>query len=146
MQTFLPHPDFAETARSLDWRRLGKQRVEAQQILNALANGGGWSNHPAVKMWRGYEDALRLYRNTIIEEWVRRGYRNNMPLAAVPDDVALPPWLGDSEFHASHRARLLAKDPEFYGRHGWTEAPADQGYLWPEVTDGEVTWRDLRAA
>ena len=28
MQTFLPFADFEETARSLDTRRLGKQRVE----------------------------------------------------------------------------------------------------------------------
>ncbi|HSR28205.1 MAG TPA: cytoplasmic protein, partial [Actinomycetes bacterium] len=27
MQTFLPFPDFAASARSLDQRRLGKQRV-----------------------------------------------------------------------------------------------------------------------
>jgi len=33
MQTFLPFPDFAESAKCLDNRRLGKQRVEAKQIL-----------------------------------------------------------------------------------------------------------------
>ncbi|CAM5346647.1 Cytoplasmic protein OS=Streptomyces chartreusis OX=1969 GN=CP983_00565 PE=4 SV=1 [Streptomyces chartreusis] len=31
MQTFLPHPDFRQTALLLDRRRLGKQRVEALQ-------------------------------------------------------------------------------------------------------------------
>jgi Pyrimidine dimer DNA glycosylase len=36
MQTFLPYPDFVACARVLDSRRLGKQRVEALQILRAL--------------------------------------------------------------------------------------------------------------
>ena len=36
MQTFLPYPDFTQSAKTLDYRRLGKQRVEAWQILNAL--------------------------------------------------------------------------------------------------------------
>ena len=54
MQTFLPYADFAETARVLDQRRLGKQRVEALQVLRALfIPGYGWRHHPVVRMWRG---------------------------------------------------------------------------------------------
>ena len=36
VQTFLPYPDFTQTARVLDWRRLGKQRAEALTILRCL--------------------------------------------------------------------------------------------------------------
>ena len=36
MQTFLPYEDFRESVRSLDDKRLGKQRVEAYQIISAL--------------------------------------------------------------------------------------------------------------
>ena len=36
MQTFLPYPNFADSLDCLDYRRLGKQRVEAFQIINAL--------------------------------------------------------------------------------------------------------------
>jgi hypothetical protein len=36
MQTFMPYSDFEKTARCLDNKRLGKQRVEAWQILNTL--------------------------------------------------------------------------------------------------------------
>jgi hypothetical protein len=79
MQTFLPYADFERCAATLDSRRLGKQRVEAFQILRALrGEGRGWRNHPAVLMWRGYEDALGLYLNAMIAEWERRGYRNNV--------------------------------------------------------------------
>ena len=35
MQTFLPYESFRESAKVLDWRRLGKQRVEGMQIINA---------------------------------------------------------------------------------------------------------------
>ena len=36
MQTFLPHSSFKDTFKVLDYKRLGKQRVEAHQILNIL--------------------------------------------------------------------------------------------------------------
>ena len=36
MQTFLPYKSFTKSAQVLDYKRLGKQRVEAMQIFNAL--------------------------------------------------------------------------------------------------------------
>ena len=72
VQIFLPYPDFEMTARYLDYRRPGKQRVEACQLLNGLRDPfNGWRHYPAVKMWRGYDDALALYMHTMIREWVR---------------------------------------------------------------------------
>ena len=134
MQTFLPYPDFAESARALDWRRLGKQRAEALTILNIIegrTTSRGWQNHPAVNMWRGYARALRVYLNECIREWVRRGYVNNMPVEEVPpESVEYPWWLGVELFHASHRANLLRKDPEFYSGYGWDEDPR-MPYWWP---------------
>ena len=70
----------------LDYRRLGKQRVEAYQILNVLSGKGkknkngtvAWSNHPAVKMWKGYEKALALYGYTMCLEWKYRGYKDSL--------------------------------------------------------------------
>lgn len=130
MQTFLPYSDFAQSAQVLDMRRLGKQRVEAMQILNVLqGRTTSWSRHPAVLMWKGYENALALYMNTVIAEWVSRGYRNNMGYVEV-GEVTLPPWVGDPEFHASHRSNLLRKDFAHYSKFGWTE-PLNLPYLWP---------------
>ena len=133
MQTFLPYPDFEKTAKTLDWRRLGKQRVEAFQILNVLlgrTNKAGWRNHPAVLMWKGYEGALKHYMNIMIQEWISRGYRNTMRLEHVEFRDMMPPWLGLDEFHASHRSNLLRKDPKFYGTFGWLES-SDLPYFWP---------------
>lgn len=133
MQTFLPYPDFQLSAAALDYRRLGKQRLEARQLLRLLrdpASHSGWRNHPAARMWRGYEDALAAYLNAVITEWTRRGYRNTMELEPVPVTPKLPGWLGDAAFHAAHRANLLRKDPVFYGQYGWSEPP-DLPYIWP---------------
>lgn len=129
MQTFLPYPSFLKSAEVLDYRRLGKQRVEARQILNAIYNGGSWSSHPAVKMWTGYEAALILYSNIMIQEWIRRGYRNTMEIFE-HDVVTFPFWLGDDDFHASHRSNLLRKDISWYGQFRWSES-SDLSYVWP---------------
>lgn len=133
MQTFLPYADFNRTVKVLDYRRLGKQRVESYQILNVLlgrTDTKGWTNHPATRMWRGYEEALKLYQNTTIEEWRRRGYNNNMSYEVVDESkIVLPPWFGDDRVHASHRSNLLRKDFDFYSR--FFDEPDDMEYFWP---------------
>ena len=129
MQTFLPYSNFVDSAAILDYRRLGKQRVECFQLLKALKYGGGWSNHPACKMWRGYEEALETYMAECIAEWVRRGYKNTMS-AKIHIGYKSPPWFGDEGFHASHRSNLLRKDPAYYSRFDWKE-PDDLPYVWP---------------
>tara|TARA_R110002072_G_scaffold178724_1_gene334735 strand:- start:471 stop:953 length:483 start_codon:yes stop_codon:yes gene_type:complete len=148
MQTFLPHDNFEESARLLDWRRLGKQRVEGMQIINAIEGKKrkdgkpykGWINHPCSVMWRPYVSALKLYTNVIINEWVRRGYNNNMKHY---DDYleglsleGMPHWLGKEEFHSSHRANLLRKDYTYYSQYGWKEDPSAP-YVWH---DQEGKW------
>jgi len=132
MQTFLPYPDFSESLSILDYRRLGKQRVEAMQIVNVLTGKrNGWANHPAVIMWRGSIEALKLYHNIAILQWIDRGYNNTMQLYEINYDIlSMPEWLGDPRIHASHRGNLLRKDPEYYGQFGWTEQPSN-GYFWP---------------
>ena len=130
MQTFLPYKSFEETAKVLDWRRLGKQRVEGMQIINAINNPKqkGWVNHPATVMWKPYVEALKLYTNTIIEEWIRRGYNNNMKIYEI-ENLTMPHWLGNESFHSSHRANLLRKDYEYYSQFGWKENP-ESPYVW----------------
>lgn len=134
MQTFLPSPDFDASARMLDRRRLGKQRVEAWMIHDLLVNPESrfrsWRAHPAVEMWRGYEDALALYFWAMVEEWKRRGYRSTISLPRPRGEVALPPWMGDERLHASHRSNLLRKEPSWYGQYGWNES-SDAPYWWP---------------
>lgn len=140
MQTFLPYPDFAESARVLDNKRLGKQRVECLQILRALADPGyGWQNHPAVKMWRQSPSQLCLYAAAVILEWRKRGFKDTClekikTIQHAKDwycyTTTCVIWFGDPKFHASHRSNLLRKNPEWYGQFGWSE-PNDLPYVWP---------------
>ena len=139
MQTFLPYPNFRESAACLDYKRLGKQRVEAKQILTILLGQAkpnkkgniAWSNHPAVKMWKDHEETLKLYFNVISEEWIKRNYRHNMGFYSIDrKNINYPPWIGVDRFHSAHRSNLLRKDFEFYRKYGWTE-PTDLPYIWP---------------
>ena len=132
MQTFLPYPDFAQSMRSLDYKRLGKQRVEAMQLLNCLPenSSSGWRNHPAAKMWRGYDSGLRMYMRAAILEWLDRGYNNTM---VIPDeeDYELPSWLHkNSLVCVSHQANLVRKDAEFYAPL-FPNADPEMPYYWP---------------
>lgn len=71
MQTFLPLPDFAASAASLDRQRLGKQRIENLQLMRAIVDpSAGWRNHPCVGMWRTVPCALFRYHEAICSEWV----------------------------------------------------------------------------
>jgi len=157
MQTFAPYDNIQRSMQALDYRRLGKQRVETKQILKTLtipllikaipvhydfaklgitgeqyARGhAGWQNHPATLQWVGYETALALYHDLCIEEWVTRGYNNTMPFMLPDcDKVVMPNWWDDEKFHSSHRSNLLRKDPIFYGKYGWKDDPT-QEYYWP---------------
>lgn len=145
MQTFLPLPNYSESARCLDRQRLGKQRVECLQILKTLCHGTGWIQHPAVKMWRGFEHELIDYGLAICSEWVSRGYIDNCARQIAEFDKiyhmqrngTLPDWMGNQAFYASHRSALLFKLPDWYCRFGWKETaavPNEKGslpYVWP---------------
>lgn len=140
MQTFLPYPDFKKSVESLDDKRLGKQRVEAYQIISALTGRPrkdgkpykGWINHPCTIMWRNNVNALRLYYNDCIDEWVRRGFKNTMIYEPIRGTFKEPEWLGTDFFHSSHRANLLRKDFDFYSKQGWTENTEDL-YVWLDI-------------
>lgn len=140
MQTFLPYQDFEQTAEVLDYRRLGKQRVETWQILNALdGKTKGWVNHPASRMWRGYEQRLVSYGIVMCREWIRRGYNDTMleRFEALRDvrtsqrrGEVDPPWMGRLDIHRSHQSNLVRKDGEYYGPL-FPDVPSDLEYVWP---------------
>lgn len=136
MQTFVPHKSFIRCALSLDRQRLGKQRVEVLQILKALkGQSKGWVNHPATRMWRGYEDALAHYGRVMCREWVGRGYADTVADkidALVPPGgkIVLPPWFGSNDVHRSHQSNLLRKNPSHYGPQ-FPGVPDDLPYIWP---------------
>lgn len=161
MQTFIPYSNFEESLRVLDLKRLGKQRVEVIQIVRALTVPGyAWSSHPAVLMWKGYEEALGRYGLTACEVWTERGFSDSCAATIAADlraagiaqirsyeelaaNDALPPWLFDEAVQQSHRSSLLRKDLEHYGPLLPPDTPRDLDYLWP-VRSPAVIERELR--
>lgn len=192
MQTFLPYENFEESAYALDTRRLGKQRVETYQIMQALfgvkmvtseliftgehrevqlgddgdehrtivepvtkrvdipksewtiekLENPGWKNHPATKMWRGHEWTLLKYQKACCEDWMENlGYEDTCFEKTLwlyfqcydgKNDLGVPSWLGDEEFHRSHQSNLIRKDPDHY-RKIFPGVPDDLPYIWPEA-------------
>jgi len=164
VNTFIIDSDIETSFKKLNWQRLGKQRVEAFQILNVLIDAifisrnlgwelqpqgitieddikrekwfnetftkyknyvkvhgcltrsdnriikAGWSSHPAVLMWIGYEEALMDYINLCIEEWIRRGYVNNMNKYNISYPVLYPWWASNITFINSCITALLRKE------------------------------------
>jgi hypothetical protein len=145
VNTFLPYADFERCATALDARRLGKQRVEALQICNALhRETGGWVNHPATRMWRGYEPALVAYGLAIVRAWTAEGRADTVGekllahLHGEPERTQhelaelemLPPWLGREDLHRAYRSALVRKDPDFY-RPLFPDVEENLEYVWP---------------
>ena len=135
MQTFLPYPDFKRCAQVLDSKRLCKQIVESKQILDVLLTPRegkiGWRNHPAVKMWAGYELALIEYTTEIKMESLRRGYTSNISFP-IPVKCIMPPWMGHKLLHLSQQANLVRKNAEFYGPK-FPGVEHAEGYWWQVV-------------
>lgn len=110
MQVFHPFPSISASLDCLDKRRLGKQRVEAKQIIEIVEyNGKGWSKHPCVVMYRPYLNYLKMYYNTSLEKFELRGGQNNVCQFMDYDEVIVPPWIGNESFHNSHLANLMRK-------------------------------------
>lgn len=128
MQTFRPYLEHAKTARVLDGRRLGKQRLEAKQIALAILrkagvlndNKKGWLNHPVVNKWYNQGEPYLLdlgeYFKAIVEEYLRRGYKNTVTWLD-PGTFCLGSKSGCPLSHTEmveYRRTLLYKDPSWY--------------------------------
>lgn len=140
MQTFLPYSDFQKSLQCLDYRRLGKQRIEAAQILATLGvlikrpNGQYFKpthhNHPILNIWKDYIDALKKYYNFSLDIWVKKGYNNNLSKIHInTKNIKYPSLIGYEPFHQSHRSNLLRKKPEFYSKYNW-DVPNNLSYIW----------------
>jgi hypothetical protein len=136
MQVFLPWPSFTQSVRCLDKTRLGNQIWrEAKTLLN-----GGWPNHPVAKMWADYKPALARY---CVDGLYELRYRQDISTEAFdkhllyfgqfnPFDAPMPPFIGDYNFHLSHRLNLLWKNPTWYTQFFDEPVPTSKpDYIWP---------------
>jgi len=153
VNTFITYSDLKKNFKILDYKRLGKQRLEAKQILNVLeGKQEGYKNHPIVKMWQDHIPGLKVYLNYCIDEWVSRGYNNTMQKETIDlseNDVdneidLLPWWCFNKQVQNTHKASLIRKDPDYY-------IPKFQdfdmkkyiihGYIWTNRLDTETKWK-----
>lgn len=150
MQTFLPFPDFAETAECLDRPRLGKQRVETLQIMKALMTGTGYVNHPVTLMWRRYEWSLLQYQEAICHEWTEvRGFSDTcldktrelyFRHCEWTEQYLTPHWMNDRKLHIAYQSLLLRKDIWHYSRY-FPDVPLDLELEYPAPADPYIKYR-----
>lgn len=148
MHTFLPYESYAETAKSLDSRRLNSGVNEALVILKSLARfyklnrrgESGWENHTVAKLWIGHELQLGRFGLALAKEFLvrstavtgdkaaaltRRKLRYQTWVSMVEHMEELdfpdepPSLLGDEEFHSAFRAWLLYKDAQSTTYRAW---------------------------
>lgn len=119
----------------------------------------GFATHPCTSMWYGHEDALKDYINCHIDEWVSRGYKNDMTKYTLKDiNYQRPAWTEMSEVHNMFRCACLYKEivrsevpwyqkqnetvsaflraniPKTIGAHNY------EHYIWPSIfTDNWIT-------
>lgn len=144
VNTFITSSYLPNTFKDLDYRRLGKQRVEAKQIIDILekidagedVSSIGFASHTATKMWIGYTNALKAYYNLCLDEWINRGYKNKMVKYDIDEtrftnresvfdgvkttfltedtEYSFPPFTSFRPFILFHRSALYKKDPKYY--------------------------------
>jgi len=126
MQTYLPYPSVQHSVQCLETSDL----LDQASVTFSILSGRG-RTLPAARMWKGYSQALNLYHNEVVREYVRRTGSSDYPTFQV-GEVTLPPWFGSPSIHASHRSNLLRKNPDWYGQFGWSESP-NLEFVWPDT-------------
>lgn len=156
MQVFRPYVDWWMSARVLDDKRLGKQRVEAKQVMMVilrkmgLIRDGrrGWLNHPIVIMYynggRPYFRDLIGYFNACVEEWRRRGMASSISLSNIEHLISsVASAEGHPLTHAhevEYRRVLILKSPEHYLRAFRREEILEVFETEPVLISGVNSW------
>ena len=139
MQTFLPYADFERSARVLDAKRLGKQRVEVYPggpgtdraglclgppPRRAHVEGGTrrrWGATGSCAARCGPTLASTTRARPTCDRPARRGDRHHPPQADLAGAGALPPWLGGrGPVHRATARRWSARTPTSTGRRSPT--------------------------
>lgn len=142
VQVFLPYESASLSIEKLDLIRLGKQREEILEILEAITNPRAiYQLHPTVTAWRPFAGTLcSIGMMSCVEYKRRRGvdtalkdFFEYMDDPGVGTAWVTPPWFGDLDFHQAHRSRLIRKKPDNYGPL-WPGTPVNMPYLYPRIS------------
>lgn len=143
MQNFLPYSNIYDSAMVLDMRRLNKQILESDQMINAelTHNDKFYKNHPARKMWAKNIAAHKMYRDIMLKTWYKRGGKGNRKFYYNINNVEVkfPDWFYNpmkiANLSKSHRKALLIKDFEYY---------KDKPLFKDEIDDLVLNGKDLK--
>ena len=130
-----------ETAKALDGRRLQKQIVECQQILDALNGKKAWSKHPCVLQYKEHKQWLWLYMSVLGEyyqinhlDWLSdEGKESLKPLMYHWNKEALKktPNFHTQEYFDQMKRRLFEKNEEHYKQ--WSHlGKSDCNWYWSD--------------
>lgn len=166
MITLFPYSDIELSFRCLCSKRAFTQVTHAAYLLNIMrdpSTNAAWQAHPAVKMWQGNKDFLAYYKNVGMAYCITRLKIKFVTIHYEPlivhGRLKTPSWLGDSEFHMSHRAQLK-RDAIADMRHGNSEllqklikifgadydsTPTNLQLIWPESREKTTTGSGQRS-
>ena len=132
-----------ETARSLDKRRLSKQIIECQQILDALGGKKAWSNHPCTLQYKGHERWLGNYMGCLLR--YKCGEYGRAEVSSQWCDRQRPPF-HTQEYFDQMKRRLYTKDPVHYNQ--WQDlGPSEENWyfvdgVWRKYVKGKWINKD----
>ena len=124
MQVFIIGSPF-ETAESLDSKRLHKQILECDQIIQAiLGRTTAWANHPCTKMYRDHPEWLYNYQLSL--EYYSTGKYKSAIYWSLFADAIRPPFHTADYFNQMKR-RLYTKNNTHY-------------HQWSHLGESDVNW------
>lgn len=116
MQVFIVGTPFV-TAMYLDNKRLNKQIIECNQILDALyGRKTGWKNHPCTIQYKGHEKWLEHYVSCLT--LYKHGAVVHAQICSQLADLSKPDFHTQEYFNNMMR-RLYTKDHNHYRQ--WSE-------------------------
>ncbi len=123
MQVFIVDSPL-ETAQVLDKRRLNKQIIENNQILNAIYGQRAWRNHPCTLQYKDLTAWLCAY-SLCLEDYRDKNMEDAEFWSNVADSVR--PSFHTEEFFNQMKRRLYTKMPEHYNQ-------------WEHLGESDVNW------
>ena len=129
-----------DTAKSLDKRRLNKQIIECQQILDALSGKKkAWSNHPCTLQYRGYERWLGTYMSCLMR--YRAGEIERALVASDWCEMTRPEF-HIQEYFDQMKRRLYTKDNNHYSQWAHLGQSEENWYYvnseWRKYVNGKL--------
>lgn len=111
MQIFLISEKPIDTAMTLDSKRLNKQILECDWIIDGWKNNTKSTRHPVAKMYKDHLEWVELYKNCL-KAW-REG-RHSEAQKYSDEALKLTPNFLCQAYFDNFKKRLYTKDSKFY--------------------------------